>query len=330
MSLKIIFAGTPEFAASSLDSLLTSSENQYQVIAVYTQPDRPAGRGKKYVESAVKKLAKKHAIPVFQPENFKTTESIETLHSLNADLMVVAAYGLILPKAVLDSPKLGCINIHASLLPRWRGAAPIQRAIQSGDNNTGITIMQMNEGLDTGDMLLKLETPILDTDTGGSLHDRLAEKGGSALLKALKLIEENKAVGIAQNNSLSTYAAKLSKDEAQINWHQSADAIARTVRAFNPWPVAYTLEADTRIRILHAVSVNTDNGHEVNPSPGTILKRDKAGLLIQCGKGQLLVSLIQLPGAKALAVADFINGNKSILKPETILISAPAATSDLH
>lgn len=329
LALKIIFAGTPDFAAESLKVLLTgSASNQsYQVVGVYTQPDRPAGRGKKIIESPVKKLAKAYQIPVYQPENFKQADSIETLLSLQSDLMIVAAYGLILPKVILESPRLGCINIHASLLPRWRGAAPIQRAIQAGDEKTGITIMQMDIGLDTGDMLYKIETPILDQDTGGSLHDRLAEMGATALLIALKNLEKGSLKADVQDECLATYAAKLSKQEAQINWYQSAETIARTVRAFNPWPVTYTLEDGTRIRILEAYAL-AEKSKEIPSIPGKICQLNKDGLLIQCGDGQLNVTLIQLPGAKAMTVADFANGNKTHLMPGTILLSPEGSSPE--
>jgi methionyl-tRNA formyltransferase len=332
LTLKIIFAGTPDFAAASLSALLNCStaENTFQVVGVYTQPDRPAGRGKKLLESPVKQLAKSHQIPVFQPENFKQADSVETLQSLQADLMIVAAYGLILPKVILESPRLGCINIHASLLPRWRGAAPIQRAIQAGDEKTGITIMQMDVGLDTGDMLYKVETPISDQDTGGSLHDRLADMGATALLTTLENLTKGPLKGEIQDEKLVTYAAKLSKQEAQINWYDPADSIARTVRAFNPWPVTYTLEDETRIRILEAQALPADKSKETTAIPGQICQLSKDGLQIQCGDGQLNVTLIQLPGAKAMRIADFVNGNKTRLTPGTLLLSPVGATPETH
>ena len=235
--LKIIFAGTPDFAASALSALI---ESEHDVVAVYTQPDRPAGRGRKLRASPVKELALKHDIPVLQPEKLKDAETHDVLRSFNADVMIVAAYGLILPQAVLDIPRLGCLNIHASLLPRWRGAAPIQRAIAAGDKESGITIMQMDAGLDTGDILLLSHCPINDNDNGGDLHDRLAEMGASSILEALKDIESGNTKPIKQDDALATYAHKLDKKEAIINWKDSAENIERLIRAFNPWPVAFT------------------------------------------------------------------------------------------
>ncbi|KZZ09336.1 methionyl-tRNA formyltransferase, partial [Oleiphilus sp. HI0078] len=257
--MKIIFAGTPEFAAKSLQAII---DQNHEVIAVYTQPDRPAGRGKKLVKSEVKQVAEAHGIPVFQPEKLTNPEAQTELAALKADLMIVAAYGLLLPKAVLDMPTFGCINIHASLLPRWRGAAPIQRAIQEGDRETGITIMQMDVGLDTGDMLLKLKTDITDQDTGGSLHDRLAEQGASAILQYLEQRETLAAE--PQDNELANYAHKLSKQEACINWQDSAQQICRNIRAFNPWPVSFLEFLDAkgkvqRVRIFEASEVETND-----------------------------------------------------------------------
>lgn len=308
--MKIIFAGTPEFAATSLETLI--GENHY-IIAVYTQPDRPAGRGKKLLASDVKVVAEKHQIPVYQPENFKSEDALKELKSLDADLMIVAAYGIILPLEVLETPRLGCINIHASLLPRWRGAAPIQRAIQDGDSVTGITIMQMDEGLDTGDMLLKLETPISDTDTGGSLHDRLATLGGEAITRYLQ--EREGITGEPQNNADACYAKKLSKQEAQVDWQADANTLARTVRAFNPWPVAFTEQNGERIRILEAHATEGPAGNK----PGSVLSKNKEGISVACHDGILIITRLQLPGGKALSVEDFVNGGKAVLEPGTML-----------
>ncbi|KZY30637.1 MULTISPECIES: methionyl-tRNA formyltransferase [unclassified Oleiphilus] len=307
--MKIIFAGTPEFAAKSLQAII---DQNHEVIAVYTQPDRPAGRGKKLVKSEVKQVAEAHGIPVFQPEKLTNPEAQTELAALKADLMIVAAYGLLLPKAVLDMPTFGCINIHASLLPRWRGAAPIQRAIQEGDRETGITIMQMDVGLDTGDMLLKLKTDITDQDTGGSLHDRLAEQGASAILQYLEQRETLAAE--PQDNELANYAHKLSKQEACINWQDSAQQICRNIRAFNPWPVSFLEFLDAkgkvqRVRIFEASEVETNDDRVA----GTILEKTKNGIIIQCGQGAISIQQLQLPGAKAMDVQSFVNGGKALL-----------------
>lgn len=309
--LKIIFAGTPEFAAEHLKALLGS---HHQVIAVYSQPDRPAGRGKKLTASPVKEVALAHQIPVYQPLNFKSDEAKAELAALNADLMVVVAYGLILPKAVLDAPHLGCINVHASILPRWRGAAPIQRAIEAGDSETGVTIMQMDVGLDTGDMLIKAFCPILATDTGGSLHDRLLTIGAPALLEALEQIQAGTAQPVKQDDSLSNYAPKLSKEEAALNWQLPAIALERKVRAFNPFPVAHTKPAgagdEARIRVWMAKALD-----KTSQAPlGSIIQIDAQGVWVACGQGQLILENIQLPGKKAMNVGDILRGHPDLFK----------------
>lgn len=306
-TLRIVYAGTPEFAAESLQAILNKN---YQVVAVYTQPDRPAGRGRKLAPSAVKAVAQAHDIPVYQPTSFKEEGAIDALAALQPDLLIVAAYGLILPKSILDIPRCGCINIHASLLPRWRGAAPIQRAIQAGDSETGITIMQMDVGLDTGDMLLTKAIPILADDTGGSLHDKLAALGAEAIIDYLHRISTAPIPATAQDNSLANYAHKLSKDESIINWNDDAAAIARSVRAFNPWPVSYTQDQGERIRILAAADVESANA---NP-PGTVISRDKAGIIVQCGTHALSILQLQLPGGKPLTVTELLNGGKPFLQ----------------
>ncbi|MFT7683871.1 MAG: methionyl-tRNA formyltransferase, partial [Moritella dasanensis] len=247
--LRIIFAGTPDFAAKHLSALLNS---EHQVIAVYSQPDRPAGRGKKLKPSDVKQLAVSHDIPVYQPASLRNEEAQQALSALDADLMVVVAYGLILPQVVLDTPRLGCINVHGSLLPRWRGAAPIQRSIWAGDAETGVTIMQMDLGLDTGAMLHKVTCPIAADETSASLYDKLAELGPQGLLETLAQISDNTAVAEVQDDEQSNYAAKLSKEEANIDWTQSAVEIERQVRAFNPWPVSYTQIAEQNVKIWQA------------------------------------------------------------------------------
>lgn len=314
MPLRILFAGTPEFAAIHLQALINSN---HDVIGVYTQPDRPAGRGKKLQPSPVKQVALDHGIPVYQPLNFKDTADVEQLKSLNADVMVVVAYGLILPQSVLDAPKHGCLNVHASLLPRWRGAAPIQRCIEAGDKLTGITIMQMDKGLDTGDMLSKVTTGIQADDTGGSLHDRLAELGPPALLATLKQMEAGTLQPEKQNDAQANYAHKLLKEEALINWQQPADEIALRVRAFNPFPMAYTLLGDERIRVLMAESADVTT----RLLPGTIVNVSPQGLDVACGNGVLRITQVQLPGKKAMSVADVINGQPQLFQPNHLLAS---------
>ncbi len=310
-SLRIIFAGTPDFAACHLRSLLASG---HQVVAVYTQPDRPAGRGRQLSPSPVKQLATEHQLPVYQPESLKTEQAKAELATINADLMVVVAYGLLLPKAVLDTPRLGCINVHASLLPRWRGAAPIQRAIEAGDSETGVTIMQMDEGLDTGDMLLKASCPIAADDTAGSLHDRLAELGMPALKQTLDQLAAGTATPQAQDNKHSNYARKISKPELLIDWSEPALAIERKVRAFNPFPITYTMLGKDRIKIWKA---HTQAG--CSADPGTICQADKQGIVIGCGKNSLCVTQLQLPGGKALDVAAVMNSKAELFSVGTCL-----------
>lgn len=304
-ALNIIFAGTPEFAAEHLKALIGS---RHKVIAVYSQPDRPAGRGKKLTASPVKEVALAHNISVYQPLNFKSDEAKTELAALNADLMVVVAYGLILPKAVLDTPRLGCINVHASILPRWRGAAPIQRAIEAGDTETGVTIMQMDIGLDTGDMLIKAFCPILATDTGGILHDRLLTIGTPALLEALEQIQSGQTRPIKQDDSLSNYAPKLNKEEAALNWQLSAIELERKVRAFNPFPVAHTKAAgsgdDVRIRVWAAVALSAST----DAQPGTITGILLDGISVACKEGQLLLKQLQLSGKKPMSVREILIG----------------------
>lgn len=307
--LRIIFAGTPEFAAEHLKALLGS---RHQVVAAYSQPDRPAGRGKKLTASPVKEVALMHQIPVYQPLNFKSSEAIAELAALNADLMVVVAYGLILPKVVLDAPRLGCINVHASILPRWRGAAPIQRAIEAGDSETGVTIMQMDVGLDTGDMLIKAFCPILSEDTGGSLHDKLIRIGTPALIEALDLIESGAIKPEKQDDSSSNYAPKLSKEEAALNWQLSAVELERKVRAFNPFPVSHTKPAgtgdDQRIRVWAA----TASDKTANATPGSITQISAEGLWVACKNGQLVLEQLQLPGKKAMSVGEILRGHPDL------------------
>ncbi|AXS83753.1 MULTISPECIES: methionyl-tRNA formyltransferase [Marinobacter] len=306
--MRLVFAGTPDFAATALQTLIGT---HHSIVGVYSQPDRPAGRGRKLQPSPVKQVALDNGIPVLQPESLKTPEARQELADLRPDVMIVAAYGLILPKDVLEIPTHGCLNIHASLLPRWRGAAPVQRAIAAGDQETGITIMQMDEGLDTGAMLLKSLTIIGKNDTGGSLHDRLAEMGGKAIVKALELLEKGELRGEPQNDDLACYARKLSKDEGHIDWHTDAISIERLIRAFHPWPGTYTDLGDQRIRIHQAKALN-DTGDK---PAGTVLRRERDGIDIACGTGTLRISRLQLPGSRAQSVNDLINGGKELLMP---------------
>lgn len=307
--MRIVFAGTPDFAAIALKALLGAGHN---VVGVYSQPDRPAGRGRKLMPSPVKQVALDASIPVFQPQSLKPEEAQQALAALQPDVMIVAAYGLILPKAVLDIPTHGCLNIHASLLPRWRGAAPIQRAIAAGDTDTGITIMQMDVGLDTGDMLLKVTTPINPNDTGGTVHDRLADLGGEAIVEALATLTKDELAGEPQHDDHACYAHKLSKEEGHIDWTRSAPEIERLIRAFNPWPGTFTDLGDQRIRIHQAQALEQGSDH----APGTVLRRERDGIDIACGDGTLRVTSVQLPGTRALSVSDLINGGKPVLMPE--------------
>ena len=292
--MRIIFAGTPHFAASALAALV----GEHQVIAVLTQPDRPAGRGMQLTESPVKQFARPHNLTVLQPVTLKTEEAQRPLAALDADVMVVAAYGLILPQAVLQMPHHGCLNIHASLLPRWRGAAPIQRAILAGDTETGITIMQMDEGLDTGDMLLRQTCPIAESDTAKTLHDKLAEIGASSILEALRLLQANRLVPIKQDNNAACYAAKLTKSEAQIDWRQDARQIERAVRAYNP---CHANLNGVTIKIWQA-NVCPDTRGE----PGAVLAVDRRGITVACGKDALRLEILQRPGGKAQPAAQFL------------------------
>jgi methionyl-tRNA formyltransferase len=297
--VKIIFAGTPQFAAGALAALI----REHQVIAVLTQPDRPSGRGMQLTASPVKQFALQHGLPLMQPASLKTKESQQALSQLDADLMVVAAYGLILPQPVLQLPRNGCLNIHASLLPRWRGAAPIQRAILAGDAETGITIMQMDEGLDTGDMLLKKTCSIEPTDNAQTLHDKLAHVGAEAIIEALHKMEQGKLIPEQQDSQQATYAAKLTKAEAQLDWKLDAVQLERAVRGYFPFPTAYTLLGDTPIKILRA---HVAEGKPADP--GLVIATNNGRILVACGKGVLALEVLQKPGGKALPVAQFVQG----------------------
>lgn len=305
--LKIIFAGTPEFSVPPLKALIDSP---HEVIAVYTQPDRPAGRGRKLTPSPVKACALEHGIKVLQPEKLKSVEEQQPLIDLQADLMVVVAYGIILPEVILNAPRLGCINIHASLLPRWRGAAPIQRAILAGDRESGITIMQMDIGLDTGDMLLKKTCPIEELDTGSSLHDRLSLLGAESLMEALPGIATKTLQAEKQDDTQSNYAAKLHKSEALIDWAKSAKEIQAQVNAFNAWPVAQTpidIKQDGNSQMLRIWRAQSVEGQSARP--GKVLSCDKKGLDVATGDGVLRLTEIQMPGKKPMDAQAFVNAN---------------------
>ncbi len=305
--LRIIFAGTPDFAAQHLQALI--EQGLHHIVAVYTQPDRPAGRGKKLTPSAVKTIALEHHLPVFQPHGLKELSVQDELKQHQADIMIVVAYGLLLPQAVLDIPRFGCFNVHASLLPRWRGAAPIQRAIAAGDKLTGVTIMQMDLGLDTGDMLVKRECDISDDDTAASLHDKLIPLGVEALFDALRELQSSELQAVSQNDAKATYAEKITKEEAQINWSESAATITTKIRAYNPFPIAFTFFNESRIKIYSAEAVESMTGAE----PGQILQVSDRGLLVACGEGSaLLILQCQLPNKKVMSVADILRGNSNV------------------
>lgn len=298
--MRIIFAGTPDFAASALAALLA---NKAEVVAVLTQPDRPSGRGMMLTPSPVKQLALLHGIPVMQPITLKSAEVQQQLEALSADVMIVAAYGLILPLPVLQMPRYGCLNIHASLLPRWRGAAPIQRAILAGDTETGITIMQMDEGLDTGAMLLIKSCQISAQDNAQTLHDKLARLGAEAILEALGEIEQGSLKGVVQDATQATYAAKLIKSEANLDWTQNANQLERAVRAYNPVPGAYSMLNGTIVKIWQSSKTEERQGE-----PGTVLAVDKNTIQVACGQGALNLDILQRPNGKPLPAAQFLQG----------------------
>ena len=305
MALRIVFAGTPEFALPALRAAAERGE----VAAVYTQPDRPAGRGRQLNLSPVKVEAIARGLPVYQPENFKREAARERLRALAPDLMIVVAYGLILPTSVLTIPKQGCWNVHASLLPRWRGAAPIQRAIEAGDSHSGVCLMQMEKGLDTGPVLLSLSTPIAADETGGSLHDRLAMLGAEVLGDGLKLLRAGMRP-IAQPQPVEgvTYAHKLEKSEARLDWSQSAEVLERRVRAFHPWPICEAMVGEERLRIHAARALPLQHGRP----PGTMLAAGKIGMDIACGQGALRLLTVQRDGGRPIATADYLNARSQL------------------
>ncbi|HSB95885.1 MAG TPA: methionyl-tRNA formyltransferase [Spongiibacteraceae bacterium] len=306
--LRIIFAGTPTFAADHLQALLDWPGGQ--IIAVYTQPDRPAGRGKKLSASPVKELAQRHELPVYQPQSLRNAEAQAELQALQADVMVVVAYGLILPTAVLTAPRLGCINVHGSILPRWRGAAPIQRALEAGDRETGVTIMQMDEGLDTGAMLTIARCAIAPDDTTASLYQKLAALGAPSLIATLQALAQGTAQPETQDESQTCYATKIDKQEAALNWQRSAGELDRQIRAFNPDPIANATLGEQRIKIYRA-----QPGTAVAAAPGTIVSASAKGIEVACGEGSLRILDLQMPGGKLLSSGQVLNGNAELFKP---------------
>ncbi|UEM39035.1 methionyl-tRNA formyltransferase [Pectobacterium aquaticum] len=311
-SLRIIFAGTPDFAARHLDALLSSG---HEVVGVFTQPDRPAGRGNKLTPSPVKVLAEQYSLPVFQPKSLRPEENQAMVQALNADVMVVVAYGLILPQPVLSMPRLGCINVHGSLLPLWRGAAPIQRALWAGDSETGVTIMQMDVGLDTGAMLHKISCPILQQDTSATLYDKLAELGPRGLLETLEQLADGSAVAEVQNDALATYAEKLSKEEARLNWQLSAEQLERCIRAFNPWPVGYFIVDEQPVKVWKAEVIAKAHGSQ----PGTIIQADKQGIQVATADGILNIQELQPAGKKVMGTQDLLNSRREWFVPGNTL-----------
>jgi methionyl-tRNA formyltransferase len=299
-TFNVIFMGTPAFAKPALQALIDS---RHKVIACYTQPPRPAGRGYEVQKSPVQQLAESHRIPVFHPVNFKSEEALNEFKELKADVAIVAAYGLILPQALLDMPKHGCINIHGSILPRWRGAAPIQRAILAGDKESGITIMQMEAGLDTGPMLLKKNLPITANITAQNLHDQLSVLGSEMILETLDMLCDGTLNPVVQPTEGVTYADKIKKEEAIIDWQQSAEMIERQIRAFNPWPGAYFMLDGKHIKAWQASVVKGTNA----ANPGTVLNDD---FVVACGQEALKIEVLQLPGKKPMALKDFKNGHQ--------------------
>ncbi|MEN2751692.1 methionyl-tRNA formyltransferase [Psychrobacter sp. FBL11] len=320
--LRVVFAGTPEFAAASLESLIAQQEQlNIDIVAVYTQPDRKAGRGQKLSASAVKQVALTHDIAIEQPATFKKSNTAglaarQTLASYQPDIMIVAAYGLILPIGVLDIPTYGCLNIHASLLPRWRGAAPIHRALLAGDTKTGITIMQMDKGLDTGDMLYKASCTIADDDTAASLHDKLADLGAAAISTVLQDLSNYQAEATVQDDKQANYAEKLVKTEGEIDWTQSANIIERQIRGLTPWPGAYTFLNGARVKVLNSLPANPSQ-QTTEPS-GTVISVGRKAILVACGKASktestattLAVTHLQFAGGKPVSAEQICHGNQ--------------------
>lgn len=301
--MRIIFAGTPEISAAVLQTIINC---KYNVIACLTQPDRPKGRGRKLTASPVKEVASKNRIHVLQPKTLKDKSVQDQLRLLQPDLMIVLAYGLILPENVLKIPTYGCINIHASLLPRWRGAAPIQHAILTGDQETGITMMQMDAGLDTGDIIKHFPCKITSEETSGTLYDKLTKVAQTAIIDTL---EQNKFEGVPQDDKLATYANKINKEDALINWNTDAGEIERSIRAYNPWPIAFTHLAEQALRIWSAKKASIASPYRKTPAPGTVVQCDKGGIYVACKDGYLSLLELQLPSKKVLPVTDFVNAH---------------------
>ena len=316
--LRLIFAGTPDFAALHLKGLIDS---EHQLLAVYTQPDRPAGRGKKLQASPVKQLAERSGLPVHQPPTLRDRQAQEQLAALGADVLLVVAYGLILPQPVLESTRLGCLNVHASLLPRWRGAAPIQRAIEAGDRETGITIMQMDAGLDTGDMLASAHCPIDPRATAAPLHDALAELGAPLLLRVLADLPAYQREASPQDDALATYAGKIHKSEAALDWRLDCGQLERRIRAFNPFPVCYSELDGERIKVWEALPAGTV---KLPGPPGTILRADRDGILVNCGTGQLSLQRLQLPGGRVLSTDQLLHARQAMFAPGRCFALPPA------
>jgi len=323
--MRLIFAGTPEFAATVLKALLALP---HPVVAVYTQPDRPAGRGRRTRASAVKQLAAYHGIPVEQPRSLRGCGPRQALAAYHADIMIVAAYGLLLPETVLGTPRLGCINVHASLLPRWRGAAPIQHAILAGDRETGVSIMQMDAGLDTGPVLRRVACPIRADDTGGSLHDVLAELGAATMVETLAALADGAAHAEPQDQGLATHAGRIAKTDGWLDWSRPADILERQVRAFDPWPVAYTFlpaaaqpggDAGERLRIWRAGVVE----YAGRAPPGTVLASGASGIDVATGRAALRILRLQAAGKRAMSSGDYLNAHA--LTAGTVLQGASAA-----
>jgi methionyl-tRNA formyltransferase len=305
-TLRLAFAGTPAFAVRHLEALLGS---RHQVVVVYTQPDRRAGRGRSLAPSPVKQLALDAGIEVMQPGSLRDDSERRVMADLGLDLLVVVAYGLILPQAILDTPRYGCVNVHASLLPRWRGAAPIQRAVEAGDTASGVTIMRMDAGLDTGAMLATATVALDATETGGSLYDRLAEVGPPLLLEVLDALPDYLARAVAQDDAGATYAEKIDKQEARIDWQLDARTLERRVRAFNPFPVCWTELDGERLRLWQA------SADDASGSPGTILDANAQGILVACGEGSLRLEVVQLPGGKPLSAREILNARVQLFNP---------------
>jgi methionyl-tRNA formyltransferase len=312
--LKIIFAGTPEISVPVLEAL---QQTTHDIVMVLSQPDRPAGRGRKLTASPVKLCAQKYGLPIYQPDTLKTATAQETIKQLKPDLIIVIAYGLIIPKAVLDIPKLGCINLHVSLLPRWRGAAPIQRTILAGDTLTGVSLMQMDRGLDTGDVLTHKTLALTGDETAQSLHDALSVLSAELIIESLPNIEAQTLTHTHQDEESVTNAGKITKEEAKINWQLSAQQIERMIRAYNPWPIANTTLAEQTLKIWQAEVIN----ELIDMPPGTILSVDKTGVDVACGVGILRLQKIQWPGGKPQLVAQAINANNCPLKEGVVLDS---------